>query len=376
MSMTHAGEGWTGGSNRFQFWGNRSRISWGAVLAGAIVAAATSLLLNLLGAAFGSGPLAAVSSAAGEATRTGWGLWEVVLLALSMAAGGYVASRLSGTHSHVDGELHGVTVWAVAILIGLVGFARLFFGGIEVAPNITSSAAPTAASALGTANPERLIDRFAGSLGSSGDPTTMSHQEITAEIRDLTARSMLPNSTFSDNERNRLISLVGAQYGITRDEAAQRVGRMEQEVKGRLAQAEQSARDEADRASRGAVTAARALFPALALGLLGALVGAWIGTRHKRILHPHEHAYEHAYHEHAYQEHLHQPTSVAVYHDDAGRMVSQYLHGVSFPVTKYDLLRFARASNAGPGLLHSIEGMADRTYVNANDVIGALGVVH
>ena len=38
------------------FWGNRSRISWGAVLAGAVVAVATTLLLSLLGAAIGAGP--------------------------------------------------------------------------------------------------------------------------------------------------------------------------------------------------------------------------------------------------------------------------------------------------------------------------------
>ena len=35
-----------------------------------------------------------------------------------MAFGGYVASRLSGTHSHLDGELHGITMWALATLIG------------------------------------------------------------------------------------------------------------------------------------------------------------------------------------------------------------------------------------------------------------------
>jgi hypothetical protein len=37
------------------YWGqSRSRISWGAVLAGAVVAVATTLLLSLLGAAMGA----------------------------------------------------------------------------------------------------------------------------------------------------------------------------------------------------------------------------------------------------------------------------------------------------------------------------------
>ncbi len=110
------------------------------------------------------------------------------------------------------------------------------------------------------------------------------------------------------------------------------------------------------------------MFTALTLGLLAALLGAWLGTRHKRVLHPEEAHVPVA----AGYGHVTEPVSVSVY-DDAGHLVSQYLRGVSFPVTKQDLLRFARGSNAGPALLHSIEGLADRSYANANEVLGAIG---
>jgi hypothetical protein len=264
-----------------------------------------------------------------------------------------------------------MTMWAVAILIGLLTFARLFGGvGLEVGPAIAPATTPNAPSALGT-NPERLIEHLAQSLGSSGDPTTMSREQIVAQIRDLAGESLLTSgSRLADSDRARLIALVAAQYGITREEATQRVGRMEEETKARMAQLEQAARADADEASQGAVAGARALFPALVLGLLGALVGAWLGTRHKRVLHPPE-AEPVATGGYG----LHEPASLSVY-DDAGRLVAQYLRGVSFPVTKQDLLRFARASNAGPALLHSIEGLADRSYTNANEVLGALGAVH
>jgi len=54
MSMTHSGDA----SAPLSYWGlNRSRISWGAVLAGAVVAVATTLLLSLLGAAIGAGSI-------------------------------------------------------------------------------------------------------------------------------------------------------------------------------------------------------------------------------------------------------------------------------------------------------------------------------
>jgi hypothetical protein len=67
-----------------------------------------------------------------------------------------------------------------------------------------------------------------------------------------------------------------------------------------------------------------------------------------------------------------EPSSVSVY-DDAGYLVSQYLRGVSFPVTKQGLLRLARSSGAKGSLLHSIEAMAEGNYRNADEVLRALG---
>ena len=93
-----------------------SRISWGAVLAGAAVAAATMVLLSLLGVAIGANGMRFIQTTASDLKSygVGAGVWTVVNVVLSMAFGGYVAARLSGTHSHLDGELHGITVWAVA----------------------------------------------------------------------------------------------------------------------------------------------------------------------------------------------------------------------------------------------------------------------
>ena len=99
-----------------------TRISWGSVLAGAAVAAATMVLLSLLGAALGANGIHLTQTIARYGI--GAGPWTIVNVILSMAFGGYVAARLSGTHSHLDGELHGITVWAVAILIAPVFLAE------------------------------------------------------------------------------------------------------------------------------------------------------------------------------------------------------------------------------------------------------------
>jgi hypothetical protein len=181
-------------------------------------------------------------------------------------------------------------------------------------------------------------------------------------------------SAISESDRDRLVALVAAQSGVTREEAVQRVSRMENNAKASLAQVEQKARVAADALAQGAATAARALFTALVLGLLAALVGAWIGTRHKRVLHPAV-EYGHDTHAPAYATRTFyetvEPASASVY-DDTGHLVSQYLRSVTFPVNKQDLLRLARSSNAGAGLLHSIERMAEGRYANANEVLRAL----
>ena len=369
------------------YWGNRSRISWGAVLAGAVVAVATSILLSLLGAAMGAGSIRPLDSTSTELAHYGTGaaIWQIINLALSMAFGGYVASRLSGTHSHLDGELHGVTMWGVAVLLGSVLLAHALGGlaGIigqgassvagRIGDAVTISGVNRAVGDVGTSG---VVDRLEQSLSNGGDPTTMNREQISGEIATLVRTSLRDGGTLSDPDRNRLVALVAAQSGVTNDEAARRVTRMANDVKASVAQAEQTASAAADDVARDTATAARALFPALVLGLLGALVGSWIGTRHKRILHPvieQAHPPQHEVTRAAFERA--EPSSVSVY-DDRDHLVYQYLRGFSFPMNKQELLRLVRSrGNAGAGLLHSIEDMPEGSYANAGEVFRALHVM-
>jgi hypothetical protein len=266
MSLTNVGDG-SSRFGSFPFWGNRSRISWGAVLAGAVVAAATSFLLSLLGAAFGTGSIGDLQASHGEADGAGIGaaLWAIIDLALSMAFGGYVASRLSGTHSHLDGELHGITMWALATLIGLLGFAGAVGGGIErmgfnnIGPAIIGPATSQNIQAGPQANPQQLINNFEASLGRTGDPTTMTHEQIGSEIRSLLGDGLVTNGSLSEADRARLVSLVAAQYGLTTDQATQRVARLEGDARARFVEADQRARALADEAAQGVASSARAV---------------------------------------------------------------------------------------------------------------------
>jgi hypothetical protein len=379
MSMINTAPGLGTALASAPYWGhNRSRISWGAVLAGAVVSVATTLLLSLLGVAMGAGSIHALDTTATDLSNYGAGaaIWEIINLALSMAFGGYVAARLSGTHSHLDGELHGVTMWGVAVLLGSVLLAHAVSGLVGlVGPGFGSAVSravggPGVISGLVSSevSPQAAIDRLQQSLGNSSDLTTMSREQIGAEIAAL-VRNRLINGSVSEPDRTRLVNLVAAQSGVTREEAAHRVAQVESDAKASLAEVEQRARAAADEVAHRTATAARALFTALVVGLLAALIGAWLGTRHKRVLHP---AVEHAYTAHDPRPLWADPASVSVY-DDTGRLVLQYLRGVTFPLNKHDLLGLARSRNAGSSLLQSIERMAEGSYANTDEVLRALG---
>ena len=179
-------------------------------------------------------------------------------------------------------------------------------------------------------SPQDLVNQLEQSLSSSGDPTQMTRAQITSEIATLAGRRVV-NGSLTDQERDRLTTLVAAQAGISKEEAARRVARMEQDAVAALAQTEQQARKAAAAAAHGAAAGAKALFSGLLLSLAGAMVGAWMGTRHARLLTPiHEHEYDthttttvthHAYepvaatHYTAYEPVAAAPTSVRV-HDE------------------------------------------------------------
>jgi hypothetical protein len=83
----------------------QSAVSWGAIAAGAVGAAALTLLLIAFGAGLG---LSAVSwsdsGVSASAFKTGTGIYLVIVAVMSSAVGGYLAARLRskwvGAHTH------------------------------------------------------------------------------------------------------------------------------------------------------------------------------------------------------------------------------------------------------------------------------------
>src|SRR6185295_15123934 len=130
-----------------------SFVEWGAVLAGAVLAAAISFVLLTFGTAIGLSatspwPNAGVSAKVIASLAVFWAMAQQIG---AFMAGGYVAGRMrSRWHEPTEHEvefrdgLHGGLVWAVGVVIG----AALF---LSAAGNVAQTGAQTAGQAASTA---------------------------------------------------------------------------------------------------------------------------------------------------------------------------------------------------------------------------------
>ncbi|HEU5133827.1 MAG TPA: hypothetical protein VFU13_01665 [Steroidobacteraceae bacterium] len=277
-------------------------VSWGAVIAGAVGAAALSLVLFLLGTGLG---LAVVSPWASEGisgTTAGIStiVWVTVVQLLASVLGGYLAGRLRTrwVSVHTDevyfrDTAHGFLAWAVATLlmatllssaIGTAISTGLKAGG-EVAKSAATAAAAGAgagASAATAADPvgysvDSLFRGSPGNVASTNPaPTTVqpASPDRTPEVTRIFANA-LESGSLADADRQYLAQLVSTQTGLAQAEAEQRVGDTFTRLKQELEQAEAKAKQVADEARKA--SAALALWLVISL-FVGAFVASFAAT--------------------------------------------------------------------------------------------------
>lgn len=88
----------------------RSRVSWGAIFAGAMVALALYFLLTLLGAAVGFSVGGHVRP---QSLGTAAAVWAVLATVLCLFVGGYVTSQCSAGENRFEAVLYGIILWGV-----------------------------------------------------------------------------------------------------------------------------------------------------------------------------------------------------------------------------------------------------------------------
>jgi ABC-type transport system involved in multi-copper enzyme maturation permease subunit len=92
----------------------RSRISWGAILAGAAVAMAIYALLMALGVAVG---LSVSDDVTTETLGTSAGVWGFISLLIALFIGGWVTTQVTTGESRAEAILYGVVLWATTSVL-------------------------------------------------------------------------------------------------------------------------------------------------------------------------------------------------------------------------------------------------------------------
>ena len=92
----------------------RSRVSWGAVLAGAVLALAVYFVLTLLGGAIG---LSVSDSVRGGTLAVGAAVWAVVATLAALFVGGWFTSQATVGENKTEAAAHGLLMWGVVFAL-------------------------------------------------------------------------------------------------------------------------------------------------------------------------------------------------------------------------------------------------------------------
>ncbi|MBX9625451.1 MAG: hypothetical protein K2X82_16715 [Gemmataceae bacterium] len=139
--------------------GVRSRISWGAILAGSVLALALYFLLTLLGGAIG---LSVSDNVDGRNLATGAAIYAILVTALSLFVGGLVAAQLTTGENKREAALYGLLVWAAvfAMLLWLMASGvRAGFNAMVGVATAGATAGQAAAQNTTAADWEALAQR-------------------------------------------------------------------------------------------------------------------------------------------------------------------------------------------------------------------------
>jgi hypothetical protein len=206
-----------------------SAVSWAAILAGAVVAAAISLLLMVLTTGI---DLASMHGAKSVTAITAIAL--IVTQWISAAGGGYITGRLRtkwvGTHTHevfFRDTAHGFITWAVATLIvasALASAASSLVGGsVHTAGAVASGVASSPASsnvARVSITPSDLDMLFR--LAASSEAKSAPAEGVRAQTERILARGLVTGEV-PGAERAYVAQLVAAHTGVSEAEAQRRV---------------------------------------------------------------------------------------------------------------------------------------------------------
>jgi hypothetical protein len=256
-----------------------SAVSWPAVFAGGVTAAAISVILLLFGSGLG---LASVSPWAGAGVSATTftvlaAIWLIVVQWVSAVFGGYMAGRLrtKWTGLHTDevffrDTAHGFLAWALGTLI-VVAVVALASGSVAG----TGARVAASSTAMTTASDYEVDQLFRVNAGGSALASPAAPDpHMRAEAKTILAEGALTGAVPAADSAY-LAQLVGQNTGLAPADAQARVTNV-------LAQAQtaaQNVKQAADAARKAASGAAIYTFISLLIGAFIASVAGAIGGR-------------------------------------------------------------------------------------------------
>lgn len=248
-----------------------SGVSWGAVIAGAFVGAALSLIMLALGAGFGLSMVSPWSNVGASASAVGTVaiVWLVVMQMTSSAMGGYLAGRLRSRwlsiHTdevHFRDTAHGLVTWAVGVVITvslLATAATTMVGGTVNAGEDGKTA---------TASVHEPDAYFVDRLFRTDHPGTGDRDLLQQAEASRIFTHVLGDASTSD--ASYLAQLVATKTGLNQNAAEQRVS-----------QTITDARETEDKVRRATAHLLLWIFIALLAGAFCASYAATIGGRQR-----------------------------------------------------------------------------------------------
>src|SRR6202165_1454062 len=207
-----------------------SGLSWAAVIAGAFVAAALSLILLALGTGMGLSSVSPWSNTGASASTIGRAgiVWLIIIQIIASAMGGYLAGRLRTKWAtiHTDevyfrDTAHGFLVWAVGLVVTAGFLASAATSMIGSAAMATTAA--SVSSAPGGAQADDPNVYFVDTLFRSDTPNPVrSDAQVSAEAKLIYANA-LRQGKLPEPDRTYLAKLVAAKTGVDEAAAEQRV---------------------------------------------------------------------------------------------------------------------------------------------------------
>ena len=270
-----------------------TRLSWGAIFAGVVLAVAIQLVLGILGTGIGLSLVDPVEGTTPGAAGfgIGAGIYWLITTVIALGAGGYAAARVAGVHDRFDGLVHGLVVWGVTLILTLYLLTSAVGGIIGGAFRTVGSVASAAGTGIGAAAP-KVADVANVDVGdvrqeasayladAPSDPAQMTAEQAQKEIaKELPA--LARGGQDGAQAEGRIVDIVAAQRKIPRAEAQAQVTRAKAQFEQTKTKTIETAKSATDTAAGAAAGTSFMVVIALLIGAAAAGMGAAAAARRR-----------------------------------------------------------------------------------------------